>query len=372
MGKKITVFAFMALCLIFFLVAGKYVHDSGLLRKYPKATYFSETEAASRPVYEQLNDKEKALYHALYKGMTEKNGKIALPYEISGETYTKIYCLVEKQEPSLFYADSTYYTAKKLRDAKIIYRESTARIPEMEAKFNNAVRLANANVVGAKDDYTKALRIHDYLVNKCSYTIGDDQPYSSTAYGCLVLGEANCEGYAKAFMKLATENGMKCILVTGVTDEGENHAWNQVCINGEWRNVDVTWDDIDVAGDKRRMYFLCGDDEFGRTHTADSTYFKPFECNNAGNDYYKLTGSYAESAAAAEQIVRLGVRNQQKTIEVKFSTPEVYAKFREIYLENGKIFDVIRQELPLNSENSILTVRENEKESCITLIFDSN
>ena len=369
MGKKLTIVVFLAACLIFFIVAGKYVHDAGLLRKYPKPTYFSESEAASRPVYEQLSDKEKALYHALYTGMTEKKQKIALPYEISGETYTKIYCLVEKQEPSLFYADSTYYTAKKIRDAQIIYREDTGKIPSMESELESAVRMGVVSAAGATDDYTKALRIHDYIVNKCSYTLGDDQHYSSTAYGCLVQGEANCEGYAKAFMKLAAECGLKCILVTGVTDEGENHAWNQICINGEWRNVDVTWDDIDVAGDKRRMYFLCGDDEFSRTHTADNSYFTAFKCGEGGNDYYIKSGSYAKTLGNAEQIVRRGVRSRLETVEIKFASPEVYAEFKSVYLDNGKIFDVIQQEQPIQGGSSTMTVRDNEKESCITLIF---
>ena len=50
------------------------------------------------------------------------------------------------------------------------------------------------------DDYEKALYIHDYIVNKCRYLEeSDNTEYESTAYGCLVEGVANCEGYAKAF-----------------------------------------------------------------------------------------------------------------------------------------------------------------------------
>ena len=369
MGKKLTIIVFLAACLSFFIVAGKYVHDAGLLRKYPKATYFSDEEAARRPVYEQLTNKEKAVYHALYTGISAKKSKIALPYEISGETYSKLYCLVEKQEPSLFYADSTYYTAQKLRDAQIVYRDEKEKLAGMEAEFDKAVQKAVGYAWGTDSDYNKALKIHDYIVNNTKYTTGEDVPYSSTAYGCLVNGNANCEGYAKAFQKIATECGLRCALITGVTDEGENHAWNQVEINGEWRNIDVTWDDIDVAGDKRRLYFLCSDDEFGKTHTADREYFEPFECSGGSNDYYIMTGSYAESVPAAEQIIRKGLREGRNSIEIKFASAAVYKEFRRTYLEDNSIFNVILDEMSDQYATGTLTVRENERENCISLIL---
>lgn len=370
MDKKLTIFVFLAACLSFFVVAGKYVHDAGLLKKFPKATYFSEEEAAARPVYQQLTDKERAVYHALYVGIKAKESQIELPYEINGDTYSKLYCLVEKQESTLFYADSTFYTAQKLRDAKIAYREDAEHISEKEAEFEREIGLAAAAVYGAKSDYDKALRIHDYIVNKCKYTTGEELKYSSTAYGCLVEGKANCEGYAKAFQCIASECGLKCALVTGVTYEGENHAWNQVEIEGQWRNLDVTWDDIDVDGDKRRMYFLCSDDEFSKTHTADTAYFKPFECSGGGNDYYIKAGSYAESIEDADRIVRNAMRENRKAIELKFANRTVYEEFRKYYLENNYIFTIAFEESAVQGGERILTVRENERENCITLMFE--
>ena len=370
MGKKLTIFVFLAACLSFFIVAGKYVHDAGLLRKYPKADYFTEEEAAGRPVYEQLSDKEKAVYHALYKGISEKKTKIALPYEIGGDVYAKLYCLVEKQEPELFYADSTYYTAQKVRDAKIVYRENPDLIGKKEAEFNEAVQKAAANVYGMTSDYEKALRIHDYIIKNCKYTLGDDEKYCSTAYGCLVDGKANCEGYAKAFQIIASECGLRCILITGLTDEGENHAWNQVEISGNWRNLDVTWDDIDVEGDKRRVYFLCSDEEFSKTHTPDDVYFKPFECSGSSNDYYIMTGSYAGTLSEAEDIIRKGVADGRRTIEIKFASADLHKEFRKAYLENNHIFNIIYDESRGTNQNTTLTVRENEREYCITLLFE--
>ena len=39
--------------------------------------------------------------------------------------------------------------------------------------------------------------------------------------------------------------GLESQLITGITDKGENHAWNQVKVDGDWYNSDVTWADTD-------------------------------------------------------------------------------------------------------------------------------
>ena len=370
MSKRLSVFILAAALIMFMLVAVRYVRESGLLRKYPKAEYFTEEEARLRPAYQQLTRKEQAVYHALYDGISQQKSSIALPCEISGETYSKIYCLVEKQESELFYVDSTYFTAEKIRDAKIAYRGGAEPDPEKFDNFQAAeIKAVNA-VIGASDDYSKALAIHDYIVENCRYTVNFNEPYTSTAYGCLVEGRANCEGYAKAFRQIAKDCGLRCVLVTGVTDTGENHAWNQVEINGEWRNIDVTWDDSDIAGDTRRLYFLCSDAEFGTTHTPDNYGFVPFECGGSSNDYYIRSGKTADSMLTAEDIVRRAVASGQDVIEVKFTDDALYREFRSRYIEQNGIFDVLMSEGAGVYGNLSVTVRENEKERCITLVLN--
>ena len=65
----------MLLLLLFALtsfaaVAAKYLIDTGLLRGYPDADYLTPQEAALRPVYDGLDIKEKAVYSALYRGIS--------------------------------------------------------------------------------------------------------------------------------------------------------------------------------------------------------------------------------------------------------------------------------------------------------------
>jgi hypothetical protein len=368
LAKKLTIVVFMFSVFAFMIVGMKFIKDTGILRKFPAAEYLTEDEARLRPVYSQLSDKEKALYTAVYRGMMQKKGKIALPYEIGGSTYSKIYCLVEKQESELFFADSTYYTAEKLRDAKIIYRTEKESIDEMLSALRAEADIAVAGITAADDEYNKALKIHDQLVRECTYTLDDETPYRSTAYGCLVEKKANCEGYSKAFAYLAAKCGMKCLVVTGITDTGENHAWNQIMIDGDWYNVDVTWDDTDVPGDMRRLYFLGNDREFGRTHTAETEYFSPFECSGSGNGYFVRTGQMASSAEDAEMIVRKALTAGNNAVEVKFIGESGFEDFKHNYIDGGKIFDVVTDTIGVDGEIG-LTVRQNDEELCFTLYF---
>lgn len=339
----------------------------GLLVKYPKPDYLSSGEAEIRPVYEQLSKEEQAVYEALFRGISSYNEKISLPYEISGDAYSKIYCILEKQESQLFFIDSTYYTAEKIREAKIIYRVDKDEIPEMQSELDAAAANALGNVLFADGEYDAVMKIHDYLVRNCYYTVGDENGYSSTAYGCLVEKKANCEGYAKAFDLLASAAGVKSVLVTGVTDKGENHAWNQVMVNGSWYNIDVTWDDTDVSGDVGRFYFLCDDRDFGRTHIPDMNYFEAFSCDDSEENFYVSNDLLVSSLENVDDILRREIRNGNKEINLKFENDDVYSAFKQRYIDEQYIFELIIDKRWDDAVMTEVSVREHSQERCLDI-----
>lgn len=367
MKKRLFIGFFSAFCAALIFAGVKFAKGNGLLAKYPKPAYLSEDETELRPVYEQLSEKEQAVYEALFRGISGHEEKISLPYEISGDTYSKIYCILEKQEGQFFYIDSTYYTAEKIREAKIIYRDDKKKIPEMQSELDAAVENGLSGVTLSAGEYDAVMRIHDYLIRNCEYVAGDENGYSSTAYGCLTEKKANCEGYAKAFGLLASEAGIKNILVTGVTDKGENHAWNQVCVNGSWYNIDVTWDDTDTAGDVRRLYFLCDDKDFSKTHTPDREYFEPFDCNGLEENFYIMNELFARSVEDADGILRREIRKGNRGIDIKFETDEVYRAFKQRYIEERYVFDVILEEQWDYYEQMEISVQENVQERCLSI-----
>lgn len=363
--KKIFAIFMVVVSLTFLIYCEDFIKKSGVFESYPQAEFLSLEDSEIRPVYSMLDNREKAIYAALYKGIAQKMTEIPLPYEISGDSYAKIYCIFEKQESSFFYIDSTYYTAEKIRNAKIVFREDTSCI---DSKIMQLENKADSIVKNAPDgEYEKILYIHDYITETCKYNTGYQLEYSSTAYGCLVDGTANCEGYAKAFCYLAGKMGIKSILVTGKTNNGENHAWNQVEIDGDWYNVDITWDDMDNSGGSRKVYFLCNDEQFGKTHIAENSYFSAFGCFSDKNNYYVKNGLFATNNSEADFIVRREITAGNRIIELKFSNSAAYFDFKRDYIENQKIFDIILDSGYSTEKRMSIILRETKEEYCLTL-----
>lgn len=113
-------------------------------------------------------------------------------------------------------------------------------------------------------DYEKIKATHDYLIEYNNYHIGSDGPYRA-----LYKGQTNCNGYALAFMAIMRECGIPCTYETG-----DNHAWNTVLLDGEWYNIDVTWDDTgvwDKEGGVLYDYFLKSNQDWRKHHHGSAT-----------------------------------------------------------------------------------------------------
>lgn len=98
-------------------------------------------------------------------------------------------------------------------------------------------------------DYDKVLAAQIYLRSNVEY-METGNYLQHTAYGALVNKMAVCEGYAKAYKILLDAMGIPCDVVIN-----EDHAWNVVCLDGNWYLVDVTNDDTNGNGMK---FFLLG------------------------------------------------------------------------------------------------------------------
>lgn len=370
MAKKALIIGFICICVMFVVSGVTFLRESGVLRDRPEPQYLSDEEAEFRPVYEQLSDGEKAAYEALLRGIDGMKGVIPLPRDIDGDVYSRLYCIIEKQEAEFFYLDSVFNTAKIVGEAKMNYREAADLVEWKRYELDAVVNKAMKTIEGAGSETQRARRIHDYLIRSCTYNIGKDEKYAATAYGCLVEREANCEGYAKAFNLLASKAGLKSVLITGKNDKGENHAWNQVNIDGQWYNVDVTWDDTDVSGVIRNNYFLCDDESFGRTHFADNKYFQSFECGDNSRDYYVSNDLVADSFGKTEEILRREIKKGNDEIRIKFTDEELFETFGKNFIDNQRVFEIALECGADIGGMTAVTLEENAKNMVVTVVLN--
>ena len=92
------------------------------------------------------------------------------------------------------------------------------------------------------------------------YTVDDEYKIvpAHDATGVLLEGKGVCDSYAAAFEL--------CLNILGadnyiVISSGGGQCWNRVKIDGEWLNVDVTWND-GTYGRINNDYFLLNDADF--------------------------------------------------------------------------------------------------------------
>ncbi|MCL1974835.1 MAG: S-layer homology domain-containing protein [Firmicutes bacterium] len=128
----------------------------------------------------------------------------------------------------------------------------------------------------------KVKALHDYLVLHTTYEKtyyeGRETNAAHQPRYIFTEGKGVCEAYAEAFKILMNAVGIECIMVPGEAG-GEDHAWNQVRVDGKWYNIDVTWDDPDDGDKIRYDYFCIPDSTFYKTHTVDKG-FVPYVCTS--------------------------------------------------------------------------------------------
>lgn len=173
------------------------------------------------------------------------------------------------------------------------YLYSTELAKKMRVSFDSAVNsILKKYIKPSMTDYQKELAIHDYIVKNTKYDVDTysgikKDEDSHTAYGVIVKHKAVCDGYALATKILLNKVGIKCDNIYGSAGGGL-HAWNQVFIDGQWYQLDTTWDDPtpDVPNKVIYNYFNIPDLEMQQDHYWDKSRY--VTCKSDSLNYYTV------------------------------------------------------------------------------------
>lgn len=132
-------------------------------------------------------------------------------------------------------SDYFHYTIKCYPGSKVVYAYKTGKTNILNAEerilYNEALKLLR-EINSFSDEMERATWISFYLSNNVTYfhdpnsiRVGN-MPHFTTAYGALIEGKANCQGYTDAFYMLGNMCGLNVDRVFGKS--GEDHAWNMI------------------------------------------------------------------------------------------------------------------------------------------------
>lgn len=232
--------------------------------------------------------------------------------------------------------------------AKADIRKETKSNIEMGIQpYLNAINQAKEQNA---EDMEMELLIHDMILEAVDYAyIPGTKTPQSAAYAHSIAGLFEnrgvvCEGYAKGFKLLMTYAGIDTIYAVGYGNGG-GHAWNLVCLDDKWYNIDITWND--VGNEKtyhdgiRYRYYNCSSDFFGNHVYMPDVFKGMYEVPQTTADdynYYHYYGLYVTSEDVygetvfvnfMENAVRKAAHRGDYLLQLAFDSVDTRNTFKE-------------------------------------------
>ncbi len=232
-------------------------------------------------------------YDRLVAGVEAASTEIQLrDLSLSVDTLEMVYECYRNDYPQHFWLGNSYrysYSGSTIHALQPQYLMTGSQLSSARSQFDAKVNAILAKLSPGMSEYEKELIIHDALVTGCTYL---DGTYAHSAYGALVVGQAVCEGYARAFRYLLFRADITCMAVTG--NAGGPHAWTAVKIGGDWYYTDPTWDDPTGRPDDapiRYAYFNLTRAQMDEDHTADAGVIPLPAATATRYNYHVVNGS---------------------------------------------------------------------------------
>lgn len=205
-------------------------------------------------------------------------------------------------------------------------------------------------------DFEKEIKIIEWLVENCTYEKGESWS-RSTAYSCIVLGKAQCSGYADAFLQTAKLCGLETRYVYNKT-----HAWNLIKLDGDWYHVDVTWEDpigsnVYGFGNLRNMYINLEDDQIQNVSSHRS--WNPSSAKAKGIKYGpKVVSNYMETGKV-DTSLGVSYKNQTDAFfeKVKNSAGSVSISYTNVNDTANKVVAYLSNQIEQRMDNYEVLIR---------------
>lgn len=321
------------------------------LRTTAAETVYAEQaeEEFVSPLYSNLTEEEKELYDKMKTAVENFDEMVSFEPPVPRETVRKIYRLVYSQERQFFWLSNIFYAPDSEVSAlrlNYLYDREDAELKRAELDF--AASTIIGEIPDGATDFDKVVYFHDKIVTGCEFST--DAQHVNSAYGVLVTGYGQCEGYAAALAMLCNKADIPNYVVCGTNSEGTTHAWNKIRLDGKWYNADCTWDDPIIERNNpdfvRHDYLLVKDSEIeGRTHFTDSLYSGHTMCDATELNYFSGAGLMFDNAADAVEELTRQVKEKgsigEREVEVRFSDVNAFYAAMARLFDSGEMKDII-------------------------------
>lgn len=339
-------------------------------------------EGGSRFAYESLDTQEQIWYQEIEQALGSMDATIKLstdPLEqgMDEQDIDKIFQCVLIDHPEIFYTTGYTYTkySRGERTVGIDFAGTYELTKEEAAERAEAIRSVTTEWLAAMDasasEYDKVKTVYETIIFSTNYDLNaaDNQNIASVFLG----GASVCQGYAKATQYLLNQLGVMCTLVQGTVDTGEAHAWNLVCVDGEYYYVDTTWGDasyrMEDGSEQGNLpeinydYLCVTTQDLLRTHRIDSVIPMP-ECTATAANYYVREGVYFTSYDREQmrEIFDRAAAEGRTDVTLKCADEICYEEICHAMIDEQEIFSYMQ----MSGNDNTVTYAQNGKQLSLT------
>lgn len=217
---------------------------------------------------------------------------------------------------------------------------SDSNYPSVRSIVQSAVAQCNNATDGS--DYQKALWLHDWLLNQLEY---DHLFKWSSAESALTRHLGTCQAYQSAYSQLLNATGIEN---AETRDTGDAHTWNAIKLDGEWYQVDCTWDDSNdhwYDFDQKRLYFGLTDELMAVAHPKFSEVYSKSDYKTPStslkNNYFVKSGEAQQWVESYRDRIQNSLNSKQTQFSIQADNSIHPASIYKI--QNGIITYVMNQ-----------------------------
>lgn len=171
---------------------------------------------------------------------------------------------------------SNYYKIDSITITNLDTRNLSYLLPteEVQSDDSKIIDLAAQITADSNTENEKIKAIHDYVANLVTYDYDSlvDKKFEKNPMDAISILESPltvCSGYSNLTAALLRAVNIRARIIHGKVVQSNgigDHAWNEVMVKGEWKSLDVTWDDVTTL---RYDYFLPDEATFQKDHRKE-------------------------------------------------------------------------------------------------------
>lgn len=330
--------------------------------------YNTASKHLSCYAYNTLNVDSQKIYIEIYETIINFGEFITLN-TLNEDTVATVYEAVLADHGELFwvngYSVRSYMQGKKIiqLDFFPMYTMNKSKTLEYKECVDAAVSdiLKDAPIDGSTFDKLKF--VYDYLAKNVTYNV--EAIENQNILSVFLYQETVCQGYAASLQYLLRELGIPSTIITGTLDN-LSHAWNLVCLDGDYYYIDATAARIYLENTKEYIvdysYFAVTTDDIYKRYVADDSFELP-NCDSKKYNYFIKNGLFFSefNPSAIGNIYKNALENDEMVLSIRFSSSNLLKQVRNYFINDGHIYEYCGTKYTIyyieNQTTNILTIR---------------